>query len=114
MNPVNSRNDFGHDYSTINIVMAIIIIIIIITRMAQQEDRRCAVHGLYTGLVVVALWRHLASFRHHHHHLLLLLVLAVTQSVKVLTTSPRHLTTRVNNASQAVTHDPLTHTKTDP
>ena len=29
MNPVNSRNDFGHDDSTINIVMAIIIIIII-------------------------------------------------------------------------------------
>jgi len=28
---VNSRNDFGHDDSTINIVMAIIIIIIIIT-----------------------------------------------------------------------------------
>ena len=30
MNRVNSRNDFGHDYSTVNIVMAIIIIIIII------------------------------------------------------------------------------------
>ena len=30
MNRVNSRNDFGHDDSTINIVMAIIIIIIII------------------------------------------------------------------------------------
>jgi len=29
MNQVNSRNDFGHDDSTINIVMAIIIIIII-------------------------------------------------------------------------------------
>jgi len=29
MNRVNSRNDFGHDDSTINIVMAIIIIIII-------------------------------------------------------------------------------------
>jgi len=28
---VNSRNDFGHDDSTINIVMAIIIIIIINT-----------------------------------------------------------------------------------
>ena len=32
MNWVNSRNDFGHDDSTINIVMAIIIIIIIITK----------------------------------------------------------------------------------
>jgi len=30
MNRVNSRNDFGHDDSTINIVVAIIIIIIII------------------------------------------------------------------------------------
>jgi len=30
MNQVNSRNDFGYDASTINIVMAIIIIIIII------------------------------------------------------------------------------------
>jgi len=30
MNRVNSRNDFGHGDSTINIVMAIIIIIIII------------------------------------------------------------------------------------
>jgi len=30
MNRVNSRNDFGHDDSTINIVMAIIIIITII------------------------------------------------------------------------------------
>jgi len=29
MNRVNSRNDFGHDDSTINIVMAIIITIII-------------------------------------------------------------------------------------
>jgi len=30
MNRVNSRNDFGYDDSTINIVMAIIIIIIIV------------------------------------------------------------------------------------
>ena len=30
MNRVNSRNDFGHDDSTVNVVMAIIIIIIII------------------------------------------------------------------------------------
>jgi len=28
MNRVNSRNDFGHDDSTINIVMAIIIILL--------------------------------------------------------------------------------------
>jgi len=32
MNRVNSRNDFGHDDCTINIVMAIIIIIIIINK----------------------------------------------------------------------------------
>ena len=32
MNRMNSRNDFGHDDSTINIVMAIIIIIIIIIK----------------------------------------------------------------------------------
>ena len=31
MNRVNSRNDFGHDDSTVNIVMAVIINIIIIT-----------------------------------------------------------------------------------
>jgi len=37
MNWVNSRNDFGHDDSTINIVMAIIIIIIIINN--SQEGR---------------------------------------------------------------------------
>ena len=29
MNRVNSRNDFGHDDSTINIVMAIVIIILV-------------------------------------------------------------------------------------
>jgi len=33
MNRVNSRNDFGHDDSTINIVMAIIIIIIIVIKI---------------------------------------------------------------------------------
>jgi len=38
MNRVNSRNDFGHDDSTINIVMAIIIIIIIIIGHARQND----------------------------------------------------------------------------
>jgi len=36
MNRVNSRNDFGHDDSTINIVMAIIIIIIIIKTTAYH------------------------------------------------------------------------------
>jgi len=33
VNRVNSRNDFGHDDSTINIVVAVIIIIIIITTL---------------------------------------------------------------------------------
>jgi len=32
INRVNSRNDFGHDDSTINIVMAIIIIIIFLMK----------------------------------------------------------------------------------
>ena len=36
MNWVNSRNDFGHDDSTINIVMAIIIIIIIIIESIED------------------------------------------------------------------------------
>ena len=35
MDRVNSRNDFGHDDSTINIVMAIIIIIIFIFFIPQ-------------------------------------------------------------------------------
>ena len=38
MNRVNSRNDFGHDDSTINIVMAIIIIIIIIRDREVPRD----------------------------------------------------------------------------
>jgi len=39
MNRVNSRNDIGHDDSTINIVVAIIIIIIIITQCYLPPDR---------------------------------------------------------------------------
>jgi len=38
INRVNSRNDFGHDDSTINIVMAIIIIIIINSSHASGEE----------------------------------------------------------------------------
>jgi len=38
MNRVNSRNGFGHDDSTINIVMAIIIIIIIIKQPNQVHS----------------------------------------------------------------------------
>jgi len=39
MNRVNSRNDFGHDDSTINIVVAVIIIIISseLFRYTQRE-----------------------------------------------------------------------------
>jgi len=41
MNRVNSRNDFGHDDSTINIVMAIIIIIITLSqRRHDPTDKR--------------------------------------------------------------------------
>jgi len=36
MNRVNSRNDFGYDDSTINIVMAIIIIIVIIIILTDK------------------------------------------------------------------------------
>jgi len=43
MNRMNSRNDFGHDDSTINIVMAIIIIIIIITGSPATDGGK-AVH----------------------------------------------------------------------
>jgi len=38
MNRVNSRNDFGHDDSTINIVMAITIIIIIIMFVKRADN----------------------------------------------------------------------------
>ena len=38
MNRVNSRNDFGHDDSTINIVMVIIIIIIIIIIIVEENS----------------------------------------------------------------------------
>jgi len=37
MNRVNSRNDFGHDDSTINIVMAIIIIIICCSLLLDEQ-----------------------------------------------------------------------------
>jgi len=43
MNRVNSRDDFGHDDSTINIVMAIIIIIIITSAVVTQI--RCVVNS---------------------------------------------------------------------
>jgi len=41
MNRVNSRNDFGHDDNTINIVMAIIIIIIIIDVIRPHRRTPC-------------------------------------------------------------------------
>jgi len=47
MSQMNSRNDFGHDDSTINIVMAIIIIIIIIIRIHTP-------YGISIGSVVLA------------------------------------------------------------
>jgi len=46
MNRVNSRNDFGHDDSTINIVMAIIIII-------TGVDGSCAKHLTVESYTVV-------------------------------------------------------------
>ena len=41
MNRVNSRNDFGHDDSTINIVMAIIIIIINVIKWKGDIQLDC-------------------------------------------------------------------------
>jgi len=40
MNRVNSRNDLGHDDSTINIVVVIIIIIIIIIKLHSELQCR--------------------------------------------------------------------------
>ena len=39
MNRVNSRNDFGHDYSTINIVVGLVAIIIIIFLNLSKSSR---------------------------------------------------------------------------
>jgi len=44
MNRVNSRNDSGHDDSTINIVMAIIIIIIKTTAYHMTQTINCNNH----------------------------------------------------------------------
>jgi len=60
MNRVNSRNDFGHDDSTINIVMAIIIIIntrkysAILAKPGSHENTVLA-HGSLTGLPLVSM-----------------------------------------------------------
>jgi len=43
MNRVNSRNDFGHDDSTINIVMAVIIIIVLCLCMSVSLASRGSV-----------------------------------------------------------------------
>jgi len=47
MNRVNSRNDFGHDDSTINIVMAFVIIIILAVNVAWSvgHDREPCKNG---------------------------------------------------------------------
>ena len=47
MNRVNSLNDFGHDDSTINIVMAIIIIIIIIAAATYWMRLRISLLAQY-------------------------------------------------------------------
>ena len=50
MNRVNSRNDFSHADSTINIVIAIIIIIIIIDRLSEfGMQQRCNGSRTYTA-----------------------------------------------------------------
>jgi len=45
MNRVNSRNDFGGDDSTINIVLVIIIIIIIIMTTKTTEEAHLSVYA---------------------------------------------------------------------
>jgi len=45
MNRVNSRNDLGHDDSTINIVVVIIIIIIIIIIIKLHSELQCRRSG---------------------------------------------------------------------
>ena len=50
MNRVNSRNDFGHDDSTINIVIAIIIIIISKSAThSRQTTTPAPHHSVFTG-----------------------------------------------------------------
>ena len=76
MNRVNSRSDFGHDDSTINIVVAIIISIIIITLCPSVHRSQTMLTGLtppsdITGIYVIA--QHLIkpcninSMRLHFH-----------------------------------------------
>jgi len=49
MNRVNSRNDFGHDDSTINIVMAIIISIIIFTLCNTKKVQKSSWNEPYSS-----------------------------------------------------------------
>ena len=60
MNRVNSRNDFGHDDSTINIVMAIVIIIINLLFVGgASADRRCAagrIHSPHAAVDAQLVW----------------------------------------------------------
>ena len=58
MNRVNSRNDYGHDDSTVNIVMTIIIIIIHSTlsyfKAAAHEQRFGLLLPMFCGLSCVS------------------------------------------------------------
>ena len=56
MNRVNSRNDFGHDDSTINIDMAIIIIIIIIIIIMCPEQFIRSKDGRGPAWVCISTW----------------------------------------------------------
>ena len=49
MNRVNSRNDFGHDDSTINIV--VIIIVVVINQLAEVEESSGSVDALQHQLL---------------------------------------------------------------
>ena len=50
MNRVNSRNDFGHDDSTINTVMAIIVIIIIFLAHQHKACRQLKIKQEMTAV----------------------------------------------------------------
>jgi len=52
MNRVNSRNDFGHDDSTINTVMAIIVIIIIFLANQHKSCRQLKIKQEMTAVAV--------------------------------------------------------------
>ena len=56
MNRVNSRNDFGHDDSTINIVMAIIIITYLLTYLKFADQLKTKVVRSSSTTASIIMW----------------------------------------------------------